>query len=243
MKQAKREQLKKEGKLLTKKQKEENQRAEIRRQALLASGVQIEGLQQTSASAPAGPKKVVYGNRKKKGPTTKGASPAPESRPRSPEPTPTPPPEPKAVEKESKAEDVSDWEASSDEEPEVKPAAEVADVKSDWDASSDEEEKPTPAPAAAKRTSLTQCSQGSQIANWAFISYPIYLKSCCGTQCEGCCSQIQGCACESSTGEKACSKGRRIIRGVIVQLGLRERFRRFGRLRLGLGFRLGLILL
>lgn len=148
---AKREQLKKEGKLLTKKQKEEQHRAEIRKQALLASGVQIEGLQQSSG-APAGAKKVVYGNRKKKGPAAKDASPAPESRPRSPEPTPTPPPEPVKAKEEEKAEEAaakSDWEASSDEEPEPKPAAESPAVKSDWDASSDEEDAPTPAPAPA----------------------------------------------------------------------------------------------
>ena len=45
MPQAKREVAKKEGRLLTKKQKEEQRVAELRKQALLASGVQIEGLQ------------------------------------------------------------------------------------------------------------------------------------------------------------------------------------------------------
>ena len=51
---------KKEGRLLTKKQKEQKAAAEIRRKALLASGVIIEGLQQADTPAP---KKV--GARKK----------------------------------------------------------------------------------------------------------------------------------------------------------------------------------
>lgn len=40
---------------------------EIRKQTLLASGVQIEGLQQPSGSGPPAVKKVVYRKRKKKG--------------------------------------------------------------------------------------------------------------------------------------------------------------------------------
>lgn len=129
----------KEGRLLTKKQKEEKQMAEIRKQALLASGVQIEGLQQTSGPS----KKVVYGNRKKKAGPGKDASPAPESRPRSPEPAlaPTPPrvstPAPAEVSAPAKDEpEEGDWDASSDEEPKAPPPAEVKD---DWDASSEDE--------------------------------------------------------------------------------------------------------
>ncbi|KAN0140215.1 hypothetical protein V8E53_002111 [Lactarius tabidus] len=53
---AKRELAKKEGRFLTKKQKEDQRAAEIRRQALLASGVQIEGLQQPGAL----PKRPIY---------------------------------------------------------------------------------------------------------------------------------------------------------------------------------------
>ncbi|RDB15518.1 Eukaryotic translation initiation factor 5B [Hypsizygus marmoreus] len=144
---AKKEIAKKEGRLLTKKQREEKQMAEIRKQALLASGVQIEGLQQASGSAPT-PKKVVYGNRKKKGPTAKDASPAPESRPRSPESVAAPPPPP-AKEASPAAEDEAkdDWEATSEEEANVPPAPEA--VKDDWDASSEDEEK-APAPAKTK---------------------------------------------------------------------------------------------
>lgn len=121
--------------------------AELRKQALLASGVQVEGLQ-ASGSAPPAAKKVVYGNRKKKGPatkepTSKDASPAPESRPRSPEPSPSPSPAP-AQKTEDDAK--SDWEASSDDEPEAKATA----VKDSWDASSEEEQpEATPAPTPA----------------------------------------------------------------------------------------------
>ncbi|TFK43116.1 hypothetical protein BDQ12DRAFT_596557 [Crucibulum laeve] len=156
---AKREIAKKEGRLLTKKQKEEKQMAEIRKQALLASGVQIEGLQQ-SAGVPVA-KKVVYGNRKKKGPAAKEASPAPESRPRSPEtvasPTPTQVEEVSETKPAAEEEDLkSDWEASSDEEAKAKAPAPAAAVKDSWDASSGEEDeepaKLVPAQKAALKT-------------------------------------------------------------------------------------------
>ncbi|KIK55367.1 hypothetical protein GYMLUDRAFT_76583 [Collybiopsis luxurians FD-317 M1] len=148
---AKRELAKKEGRLLTKKQKEERAAAEMRKQALLASGVQIEALQQPAAAA--GPKKVVYGNRKKKGPAANDASPA-SSRPRTPEPVVSEEkvetPAPAQVSAESPAKD--DWDASSGEEKEG--------VKDSWDASSDEEEKKpaqkaTPAPAKTSNTKST----------------------------------------------------------------------------------------
>lgn len=132
---AKRELAKKEGRLLTKKQKEERQMAEIRRQALLASGVQIEGLQQPSGSNA--PKKVVYGSRKKKPAAQKDASPAPDSRPRSPEPAHTPAAD-EAPKAEAEQEVKSDWENATDE---GEKGLETQ-VKDSWDASSDEEEKP-----------------------------------------------------------------------------------------------------
>ncbi|KAJ7499438.1 hypothetical protein FB451DRAFT_1205448 [Mycena latifolia] len=142
---AKREVAKKEGRLLTKKQKEEKAMAEIRKQALLASGVQIEGLQQASGSGAPAVKKVVYGNRKKKGPgptnAAKEASPAPESRPRTPEPAA---PVVTAV-AEPKEEPEDDWEASSAEE-DVKASA---GVKDSWDASSDEEDAAPPPPSTS----------------------------------------------------------------------------------------------
>ncbi|KAJ7590596.1 hypothetical protein C8J56DRAFT_1013560 [Mycena floridula] len=139
---AKREVAKKEGRLLTKKQKEEKAMAEIRKQALLASGVQIEGLQQSSSAGPSTNKKVVYGNRKKKGPaaSAKDASPASESRPRTPEPA--------LKEEAANGSAKDDWDAPSEEEKEEAPAA-AASTKDSWDASSDEDEesKPEPVPA------------------------------------------------------------------------------------------------
>ncbi|TFK22197.1 hypothetical protein FA15DRAFT_596525 [Coprinopsis marcescibilis] len=168
---AKREQLKKEGKFLTKKQKEERQMAEIRKQALLASGVQIEGLQ-ASGSGPAAGKKVVYGNRKKKAPGAKDASPA-QSRPRSPEPTPTPPPASVASSSKQDDEPKSDWEASSDGE-DTKPAAQApaaaAEVKDSWDASSDEEEAPAPAPAT--KASGKTAAKAAKAATTAPVAKP-----------------------------------------------------------------------
>ncbi len=156
---------KKEGRLLTKKQKEDQRAAEIRRQALLASGVQIEGLQQ--AGAP--PKRPVYGNRKRGGPA-KGSSPAPDSVPQTPEPSqpnelasePTPELESGQSPTESATDDVQDdWEASSEEEETAPPPAEM---KESWDDSSDDGEaevapvsvttpaqKPTPVPQAVKK--------------------------------------------------------------------------------------------
>lgn len=143
---------KKEGRFLTKKQKEEKQMAEIRKQALLASGAQIEGLQQ--ASAPPAAKKVVYGNRKRKGPGAKEGSPAIESRPRTPEPEAANPEPIPAEAKKTNGDVVSDWDASSDEEAAPAPAP-AAEVKSDWDATSDEEEEP-PKPAVEAKTAAAK---------------------------------------------------------------------------------------
>ncbi|KXN84214.1 Eukaryotic translation initiation factor 5B [Leucoagaricus sp. SymC.cos] len=153
---AKRELARKEGRLLTKKQKEEKQMAELRKQALLASGVQIEGLQQSSGSGA--PKKVVYGNRKKKPAGQKEVSPA-QSRPQSPGPVSQPTAEASPPEAEAKSDWENDsneeksaesqvgvkdsWDASGDEDEEV----ETPQVKDSWDASSDEEEAPVATPA------------------------------------------------------------------------------------------------
>ncbi|KAK0447939.1 hypothetical protein EV421DRAFT_1733112 [Armillaria borealis] len=142
---AKRELAKKEGRLLTKKQKEERAMAEIRKKALIASGAQIEGLQQQQAGGP--PKKVVYGNRKKN--VKKEVT---ESRPRTPEPEPEPEP-PKEQAKEEvneKGAAKDDWDDSSEGENEDTKKPEG--VKDDWDASSEEEtEKPLAAPAEQKK--------------------------------------------------------------------------------------------
>jgi translation initiation factor 5B len=103
--------------------------AERRKQALLASGVQIEGLQPGSSNSAA--KKVVYGSRKK-GPDMRKASPAPTSRPLSPEPVIQPIAQP------SDGDGVKDdWDLTSeDEAPKVH---DPNDVKESWEASSDED--------------------------------------------------------------------------------------------------------
>ncbi|KAG2114702.1 uncharacterized protein F5147DRAFT_677660 [Suillus discolor] len=115
---AKLELAKKEGRYMTKKQKEEKAAAELRRQALLASGVQIEGLQQ-QAGIPS--KKVAFGNRKKKGPLAKEAtgSPTPESRPETPDNIleTSPPSHVEPATEEAKLDGVKDeWDASSGDE-------------------------------------------------------------------------------------------------------------------------------
>lgn len=146
---------------MTKKQKEERAAAELRRQALLSSGVHVEGLQQPSDSPATGVKKVVYSNRKKKPVTTETpspspSSPAPLSRPLTPEPETLSGPAKESASKCSGVKD--DWDASSDEDskPSVQPS-----VKDAWDDSSEEEvtpqkpevhtpTKPTVTPKASK---------------------------------------------------------------------------------------------
>lgn len=140
--------------MLTKKQKEERAAAELRRQALLSSGVHVEGLQQPSDFLATGAKKVVYSNRKKKlavaeTPSPSPSSPAPSSRPLTPEPET---PSERAEEPASKIPGVKDdWDASSDEE-DSKPSM-PSGVKDAWDDSSEEEvtpAKPTSAPKVSK---------------------------------------------------------------------------------------------
>lgn len=168
----KRELAKKEGRLLTKKQKEEKAAADRRRQALIASGVQIEGLQQPSGVPSA--KKVTYGSRKRKGPLGKDstpASPAPESRPLSPAPVSAPAsPSPASAELPNKVDDVKDeWDASSVEE-DTGPAPTPA-VKDSWDASSGDEEsapppsenKPTKAPPILAAPPPSQPANGTAV--------------------------------------------------------------------------------
>ena len=131
---------------MTKKQKEEKAAAELRRQALLASGVQIEGLQMQHQAGVSG-KKPVFGNKKKKGSTTKepSVSPAPESRPETPEivaEASAPSPAESAAEEEAKLDGVKDeWDASSgdesDDSSEEEQTPEVqTDVRDDLDTSS-----------------------------------------------------------------------------------------------------------
>ncbi|KAL5527046.1 hypothetical protein ACEPAG_5837 [Sanghuangporus baumii] len=153
---AKREQAKKEGRYLTPKQKEEQRRAELRKQALLASGVQIEGLSKSEKQ-----KRPVYGNRKKKpGPkgrddddrsSTQALTPEVQSPVVKTEDLPTS--EPPSAAASPKVDVRDDWDAESEHEKPETPAA-ADGVKSDWDASSSDEEsksEPTKAAKAPKR--------------------------------------------------------------------------------------------
>ena len=140
--QAKREQQKKEGKLLTPKQKAERAAAEIRLKALVAdSGNTIVGLQEQAAGeGDDQPKKVSYAKKKpfNKKPVVAAAETKVEEVP--------------VIEEVKEAEKVQeddadvkdDWDASDDEE-EVK----AESVKDSWDASESEEEKPVPVAVAA----------------------------------------------------------------------------------------------
>ncbi|BEI85382.1 hypothetical protein CcaverHIS002_0507830 [Cutaneotrichosporon cavernicola] len=150
----KRAQAKAEGRVLTPAQKRERAAAEARKQALLASGVVIAGLQKDGESKPKA--RPVYGKKNTKKqqqqqtPTASGAA------------TPTAPASPKKTETElkkeapkpaAKDESEDDWDKS-DGEVEAATAA-VKDLKvkdeseDDWDKSEDEEEE-KPKPAAAK---------------------------------------------------------------------------------------------
>ena len=129
---------------MTKKQKEEQRAAELRKQALLASGVQIEGLQQQNTSQTS--KKVVYGNRKKKGPVNAAGGSGPTTREPSVEPaSPAPVTEvlPAEVVAPTAEAVKDDWDASSEGEESKIPEG----IKESWDASSDEEvERPASQP-------------------------------------------------------------------------------------------------
>ncbi|KAH8115780.1 hypothetical protein DFH11DRAFT_1688413 [Phellopilus nigrolimitatus] len=139
----KREQAKKEGRLLTKKQKDELAAAKRRKEALLASGVLIEGLQHAVVDKP---KKVVYASRKKKsGPAPKdddisstvASTPTVQSPVVKVEELPDVTPAPALTPTDDGVKD--EWDAESEKEDEKPVPAE--DVKSDWDASSSDEEK------------------------------------------------------------------------------------------------------
>lgn len=147
--------------------------------------MQIEGLQQSSV--PSAAKKVVYGPRKRKGPSSKDkddalASPAPESRPLSPTLiTASLSPSSAPAELPNKADDVKDeWDVSSGEEDNG--AALAPSVKDSWDASSEDEEsapppssenKPTNAPvvlsAPLPSQPVERATSGPYIA-WCYVS-------------------------------------------------------------------------
>ena len=129
---------------MTPKQKAEQKQAELRRQLLEQSGM-VEGLKQ---SQPDRPKKVVYGNRKKKPGPQKDTDNLSVTQVSTPEtmspalktddlPVSEPPETPQSAA--SPMVDVKDdWDAESEEEKPAEPAP-GADVKSDWDASSEDE--------------------------------------------------------------------------------------------------------
>lgn len=144
--------------MLTKKQKEERAAAEIRKQALLASGVQIEGLQRQGGGASS--RKVTYGNRKRTatpsvstGSRAVSPSPAPEDVVTPPPASPTPVESVVGITEETPTpvDTKDDWEASSADED--KATKSVPGVKDDWDDSTDEESKPEkPVEKPAKST-------------------------------------------------------------------------------------------
>ena len=124
----KKEQLKKDGKLLTPKQRAELKAAEARKEAMLASSnISVAGM---GKEKPA--RRAVYDKKKK--PKKPEAKPEPEPEP---EPQPQPEPEPEQPADEPADDVKDDWEADSD-------------VKDDWEAES-EEEPPAP-PEKAKPT-------------------------------------------------------------------------------------------
>ncbi|KAG8906155.1 hypothetical protein FRB99_007469 [Tulasnella sp. 403] len=147
--QARREQLKKEGKLLTPKQRKEKQQAELRRNALLASGVLVAGLAerpQTKASKS--------DNRRRRGAkeNVAAASEASTSAPQSPavgskslEELPPASLGVKTAEREN-------WDDSEDES--EKPSAPVAaaEIKDDWEDDSDDDKLSSAPNASTKAT-------------------------------------------------------------------------------------------
>ncbi|WFD42753.1 eukaryotic translation initiation factor 5B [Malassezia psittaci] len=142
----KRERLKKEGKLLTPKQRAELKAAEARKAALLASNnISVAGMHEHPDEEHKG--RVVY-DRKKKNKDAK-AKPVQKSAPAaSSEPVKAAEPEVSSPEKEQAPdqEDVKDsWDAESDNED--------ANVKDDWDADSDDEQSqaPKPQPSVSKQ--------------------------------------------------------------------------------------------
>jgi translation initiation factor 5B len=152
--QAKKEQLKKEGKLLTPKQKAERAAAEARRAALLASGnVTIAGLAEKE-SASTGEKKVSYGKKEKKQPPAHVKKPVIQQAP-APAPAKKVEEKKEVVEekKEGSEEEKDSWDVSSSEDEGEKKTAKVEEeAKDDWDASSSEDEEKAEKKSEAKCT-------------------------------------------------------------------------------------------
>lgn len=151
----KKEQLRKEGKLLTKAQKEAQRLAQMRHEQMLAAGhIRVQALEDNDNK----PKKVVYGNKKKKGPTKeeqeKKKAEAAEKKRLEEEKKRKQEEEAKKAAAAAEESEEDDWEnalESSDEEAKKSKDDEDEDVASDWDVSSndEEEEEAKPAPKAA----------------------------------------------------------------------------------------------
>ncbi|KAI8074061.1 hypothetical protein BC940DRAFT_231683 [Gongronella butleri] len=154
----KKEQLRKDGKLLTKAQKEAQRKAQLRHEQLIASGqVKIAALENDGAEPAAKPKRIVYSSKKKKGPSKAELEKQKEEEERKrKEEEERKRKEEEEAKKKQQVEESSDddWEKAADtsEDEEVK-KEDDDNVKSDWDAESEEEEekeekKPAAKPAA-----------------------------------------------------------------------------------------------
>ncbi|KAG8797130.1 hypothetical protein FRC16_009193 [Serendipita sp. 398] len=111
---AKKELARKEGRLLTDKQRKEKQLAEIRRQALIQAGAVVEGLAKKDGEPSGAPKKVVYG--KHKGKSLPDAKSGPAQATKKPVPTAGKPASKAQPPPESSSEGESDSESESESE-------------------------------------------------------------------------------------------------------------------------------
>lgn len=149
----KKEQQRKEGLLLTKPQKEAKARAELRKQQMLAAGVTVAGLEETSEKKT----KPVYDNRKKKGPKKAGdAAAAVEAQQAADAEAKRVAEEQEQerlrLEEEDKARAEAEAQAAAEESSSIEDWEAAADadenVKESWDADSDEEPSKPPAKSA-----------------------------------------------------------------------------------------------
>ncbi|WRT66933.1 uncharacterized protein IL334_003898 [Kwoniella shivajii] len=166
--------LKAEGKALTPAQKKEKAAAEARKQAMLASGMIVAGLQDGGA-APEAKKKVVYGNKKKQQKPTAKETATPPPEPASPAPVPE---AKKAAAAPAKDESDDDWDKSADEAEVEKVIAgvdklKVAELEDDWDKSSDDEATPAPATTSAKSVTTASAAKASPAPTPAAAPAPV----------------------------------------------------------------------
>lgn len=147
----KKEQLRREGLLLTKAQKEAKARAELRKQQMLAAGITVAGLEETSEKKA----KPVYDNRKKKGAKKAGDDAAAVEAQQAAEAEAKRVAEEKErlrLEEEEKAKAEAEAQAAAEESSSLEDWEAAADadenVKESWDADSDEEPAKPPERAA-----------------------------------------------------------------------------------------------